>query len=266
MLVLFHLKFTWQIVNILLSYVIPLIVCYIFLITKVFYRVWITKDDRFSQSSWKIIHAYDPCWCSNWWSLVSRCNSNNFSISKHSLVSSSINNSSVIHTQSIWHFILGHLSHDKFLIMTQFYPYIMNDYKLCDICYFFWYKEFQCSSNFSKNVHKFELLHFDIWGLLSTSYIHGHKCVYTHVCKYFLTILDDVSVHTHTHMDNDHKFLIPQTYASKGIIHQIPRVKPPQNKMEGLKENITSSNFPKHFGLLHSHMLHSLSIESILVY
>lgn len=81
----------------------------------------------------------------------------------------------------------------------------------------------------------------------------------THVCKYFLTILDDVSVraHAHTQMNNDHKFLIPQIYVSKGIIHQIPWVKPPQNKMEGSKENITSSNFPKHFGLLHSHMLHS---------
>lgn len=53
----------------------------------------------------------------------------------------------------------------------------------CDICHLTRQKKLTFNSNQSIPSNKFELLHFDIWGLLVIPYVHNHK--------YFLIILDD---------------------------------------------------------------------------
>lgn len=70
--------------------------------------------------------------------------------------------------------------------MSHLYPSIVHNNKdVFDICHFSKQKHLPFSSSLSHASTNFELLHFDIWGPISTSYVHGHR--------YFLTILDDHS-------------------------------------------------------------------------
>jgi len=151
-----------------------------------------------------------------------------------------------------WHFRLGHLSNQRFSMMHSLYSSIPVDNKVvCDICHFAKQRKLPYNLSTSTASSKFELLHFDICGPLSHSFVHGHK--------YFLTIVDDFSrflwvillktksevsshvknfitlIHTHYHItpkyirfDNGHEFLITEFYASKGIIHQRSCVETPQ--------------------------------------
>lgn len=102
----------------------------------------------------------------------SKIKPNTFHISNHTASSAIVNNSCVIPEQALWHFKLGHLSHDKLVKMSQMYHNITSDNKVVSR-----------HKGLPYNFHKFELLHFDVWGRLATGSIHGHK--------YFLRVLDD---------------------------------------------------------------------------
>lgn len=94
--------------------------------------------------------------------------------------------SRVIPKQAIWHFRLGHLSHDRLSKIYQIYPQVFSDNKaICDVFHFVRHKKLPFSLSNSRATHKFELLHFDIWGSVSINSIHNHK--------YFLTVVDDYS-------------------------------------------------------------------------
>lgn len=96
------------------------------------------------------------------------------------------NNCKMIPKQALWHFRLGHLSHDRLSKMAQMYPDIFNDSKaVCDVCHYARHKKLPYTLSHSKASQNFELLHFDIWGPVSTNSIHHHK--------YFLTAVDDHS-------------------------------------------------------------------------
>lgn len=70
--------------------------------------------------------------------------------------------------------------------MTKVYPSITNDNKsVYDICHFSKQKKNPYNVSTSHATSKFSLLHFYIWGPISTPLIHGHG--------YFLTIVDDYS-------------------------------------------------------------------------
>jgi len=159
---------------------------------------------------------------------------------------------SFIPSNTIWHFRLRHLSNQRLSKMHQLYSSISVDNKAtCDVCYFARQRKLPYTSSHSIANSKFELLHFDIWGPIAKTSIHGHK--------YFLTIVDDfsrflwvillktkseVSSHVknfihlfenHHHItpkfirsDNGPEFLLPEFYASKGIIHQRSCVETPE--------------------------------------
>lgn len=55
--------------------------------------------------------------------------SQTFHISNHTASSAIVNNSCVIPEQALWHFKLGHLSHDKLVKMSQMYHNITSDNK-----------------------------------------------------------------------------------------------------------------------------------------
>ena len=162
------------------------------------------------------------------------------------------NHVSSIPSNAIWHFRLGHLSNQRLSMMHSVYSSITIDNKaICDICHFAKQRKLPCNLSTSTASSKFELLHFDIWGPLSITVVHSHK--------YFLTIVDDFSrflwfillknksevsshvknfvtlIHTHYQItlkyirsDNGPEFLLPEFYASKGIIHQKSCVETPQ--------------------------------------
>jgi hypothetical protein len=122
---------------------------------------------------------------------------------------------------------------------------------VCDICHFAKQRKLPFNTSHSIAKTNFELLHFDIWGPLSTTSIHGHR--------YFLTILDDhsrfvwiillkskasVSLHVQNFItlienqfhitpkvnrsDNGPEFFLTEFLASKGIMHQKSCVETPQ--------------------------------------
>ena len=98
----------------------------------------------------------------------------------------SCNSNNCITVAALWHFRLGHLSNQRMTKMSHLYPSIVHNNKdVCDICNFSKQKHLPFSSSLSHASTNFELLHFDIWGPISISSVHGHR--------YFLTILDDHS-------------------------------------------------------------------------
>ncbi|XP_058774998.1 uncharacterized protein LOC131649251 [Vicia villosa] len=86
------------------------------------------------------------------------------------------NNCKLIPKQALWHFRLGHLLHDRLSKMAHMYPDIFNDNKaVCDVCHYARHKKPPYNLSHSKASQNFELLHFDIWGPISTNSIHHHK-------------------------------------------------------------------------------------------
>jgi hypothetical protein len=173
----------------------------------------------------------------------------NLSVSCNNVSQSSFN---VIPASALWHYRLGHLSHQRLSHMHSMYPSIScNNKDVCDICHLAKQRKLPFTPSISIASAKFELLHFDIWGPLAIPSVHNHK--------YFLTIVDDfsrfvwiillksksdVSIHVknfitmiHTQYnitpktvrsDNGPEFLLPEFYASKGIIHHRSCVETPQ--------------------------------------
>jgi hypothetical protein len=161
-------------------------------------------------------------------------------------------NNIIIPTQAIWHFRLGHLSHNRLEFLHSVFPYITFDNKgVCDVCHLAKHKRKPYKISSTKAVKPFEIIHMDIWGPISTTSINGFS--------YFLTAVDDYSRFTWTifmkhksetrqnimnfvHMvetqynskvkiirsDNGVEFLIPNFYNSKGILHHTSCVETPE--------------------------------------
>jgi hypothetical protein len=153
---------------------------------------------------------------------------------------------------ALWHFRLGHVSNKRMSHMSQLYPSLTFDsHATCDICHFAKQRKLPFPTSLSVATSKFQLLHFDIWGPLSTTSVHNHR--------YFLTILDDYSrfvwivllkskaevsqhvknficlIENQFHItpktirtDNGPEFLLNSFYASKGILHHRSCVETPQ--------------------------------------
>jgi hypothetical protein len=162
--------------------------------------------------------------------------------------------SSNIHIPSLalWHFRLGHLSHNRLLSMKHEFPFVTVDHNsVCDICHLARHRKLPYKLSVNKAAACGELIHFDIWGPNSVHSINGHR--------YFLTAIDDYSRFTWVILlkaksevsilvqnfvtmiekqfntsvktirtDNGPEFLIPDFYSSKGIVHQTSCVETPQ--------------------------------------
>jgi len=88
----------------------------------------------------------------------------------------SCNSNVHIPSNALWHFRLGHLSNQRLSQLHQLYPTIHVDNKsTCDICHFAKHKKLPYTLSTSTTSSNFELLHFDIWGLIAKVSIHGHK-------------------------------------------------------------------------------------------
>jgi hypothetical protein len=193
-----------------------------------------------------LYHYYPPAPAST---LVSSFSQNKVC---NSSISSSCTSENIVPSDALWHFRLGHLSHSRLLQMSTLYPSIhINNKSVCDLCHFAQHKHLPFSISKHNASSNFELIHFDIWGPISTASIHGHR--------YFLTILDDhsrflwvillktkaeVSNHVknfitliqnqfhitpkYIRTDNGPKFLLHDFYASHGIVHQRSCVETPQ--------------------------------------
>jgi len=98
----------------------------------------------------------------------------------------STNKNFTIPSSTLWHFRLAHVSHNRLSHMSKLYPSLTFDHKAaCDICHFAKQKQLPFTNSLLVDSSKFELLHFDIWGPLSITFVHNHR--------YFLIILDDYS-------------------------------------------------------------------------
>ncbi|WVZ08647.1 hypothetical protein V8G54_021993 [Vigna mungo] len=152
----------------------------------------------------------------------------------------------------IWHYRLGHPSHDRLHVMQQLYPVINFDHSfICTPCHMAKQRKpsFPISTSHASSI--FSLLHVDIWDPCAATSIHGHK--------YFLTIVDDFSryvwvfpliskVETQSHLqsfityaerqfktkvltirsDNGTEFIMAEFYKNTGIVHQTTCVETPQ--------------------------------------
>lgn len=205
------------------------------------------------------------------------CASSNYNISS---IFSSANNVH-IPENAIWHFRLGHLSSSRIALLHSQFPFIVNDSSsVCDICHFAKHRKLPFVHSYHKAIKCFDLIHFDIWGPISIKSVHNHA--------YFLTAVDDHSRYTwitlmknksearlhvqnfihfiktqYNHSvksirtDNGPEFLMPDFYASKGILHQTSCVDSPQQngRVERKHQQILNigrallvqSNLPKSF-------------------
>jgi len=87
----------------------------------------------------------------------------------------SSNTNLTIPSTTLWHFRLGHVSHKRLTHMSQLYPSLtFDDNATCDICHFAKQKKLPFTSSLFVASRKFEFLHIDIWGPLSTTSVHNH--------------------------------------------------------------------------------------------
>ena len=105
----------------------------------------------------------------------------------------------IIHPQckvtpiNLWHFRMGHPSLERLRAMQSYYPFLSSSKDfVCTTCHYAKHKRLSFSSSISHASTIFELLHIDIWGPCSKTSMHGHR--------YFLTIIDDFSRYTWTHL------------------------------------------------------------------
>jgi hypothetical protein len=160
--------------------------------------------------------------------------------------------STIIPKEALWHFRLGHLSNNRLLNLHKQFSYVnVDDDSVCDICHYARHKKSKFSLSSSKASQCYELFHFDIWGPVSTPSIHGHRYFVTAVddhsrftwvilCKsksevsklvqnFLIMIENQFNCHVKiVRTDNGPEFLMPQFYASKGIVHQTSCVETPQ--------------------------------------
>ena len=160
--------------------------------------------------------------------------------------------SSTISDTELWHYKLGHLSHNRLRMLSKQFPFITYSSDMpCDICQFAKQKRLPFVPSTNRAISVFEILHLDLWGPFGTPSIHGHR--------FFLTIVDDYSRYCWTIMlksklevnvqvqnfvtfaenqfaakikiirtDNGTEFSLNQFFNSKGIIHQTSCIETPQ--------------------------------------
>lgn len=77
---------------------------------------------------------------------------------------------------AILHFRLGHLSSNIMKLMHNDFPFVNADEgSICDICHFSRHKRLTYVLSSSRDAKCYEMIHFDIWGLISTPSVHSHK-------------------------------------------------------------------------------------------
>jgi hypothetical protein len=144
----------------------------------------------------------------------------------------------------LWHFRLGHLPSSRIKLLASHNSAISCESRdiVCTICPLGRQKRLAFPVSISHSLAKFDLIHCDIWGPLSTLSING--------CSYFLTIVDDYSRFTWIHLlqsksqaslfiqnffnlvetqfqsqikvlrsDNGSEFHMEKFFSSKGAIH-----------------------------------------------
>ena len=86
----------------------------------------------------------------------------------------------------LWHFCLGHPSHDRLAVIKQSFPSIFSNKSfICDTCHCAKQKKLPFSNSTSLSPKPFSLIHVDIWDPCASHSMNGHK--------YFLTIINDHS-------------------------------------------------------------------------
>lgn len=145
---------------------------------------------------------------------------------------------------ALWHFRLGYISPTRTQIFNTSLSFIVVDKNIaCDVCHYAKHKRMPYYSSFNKSKQPFDIVRFDVWGLVDIKYNLNHS--------YFLIVVDGFSRYTwlilmkhksetrqnvidfikmvetqhNSHVNtiisnNGSKFLMPQLYASKGISHQ----------------------------------------------
>jgi len=196
---------------------------------------------------------------------------------------------------NVLHYRLGHPCNNVLKQICRIFPYVHNSCtNICDIFHYSKQHKLPFPNSTTNSDDYFDLIHVDIWGVISISSIHGHK--------YFLTMVDDFSRHTWTFLmhskgetrnlllnfviyiknqfkkdikvirfDNGPKFKYIDLYNKYGIIHQRSCVgTPQQNSIVERKHqhvlNVTrsllfQSNLPKcYWSYVVNHVVHLINI------
>lgn len=104
-------------------------------------------------------------------------------------VSAAVAETKTLPNTALWHFILGHLSIQRMELMHNDFPSIhVDEGSVCDICHYARQRKLSYNLSLSRATKCYDMIHFDIWGPISTPSIHGHG--------YLLTALDDFSRYT----------------------------------------------------------------------
>nr|KYP76671.1 Copia protein [Cajanus cajan] len=76
----------------------------------------------------------------------------------------------------LWHFRLGHISHDHMLLMKDSYPSLVSDKNfICNTCHNAKQRRLLFSKSDSHASQPLALLHVDIWGLCAKISFQGHQ-------------------------------------------------------------------------------------------
>jgi len=152
----------------------------------------------------------------------------------------------------MWHFRLGHPSNRILDILCKKFPYIRADSKhICDVFHFTKQHKLPYQLSNSSTATAFSLIHVDIWGPFSLTFVHGHR--------FFLIIVVDHTRHTWIYLmksksetrslflnfiiyvknqfhyavkiirtDNGKEFEYDELYDKFGILHQRTCIETPQ--------------------------------------
>ena len=91
--------------------------------------------------------------------------------------------------KTLWHYRLGHPSHERLHVLSKQYSFITVDtHHVCDTCSHAKQRKLPFTLSNTVTSAIFDLVHFDIWGPCSIISMKGFR--------YFLTIVDDYSRYT----------------------------------------------------------------------
>lgn len=136
--------------------------------------------------------------------------------------------------------------------MQASFPFIVADkHAVFNVCHYSKHKKLPFNNSFNSTSHSFELIHFYVWGPLAIKSYNGHLYIFTVVddfTRFTLILLMKSKAETWPNVinfiklietqhktsakcvriDNGPEFIMPNYYASKGILHQTSNVKSPQ--------------------------------------